>query len=144
TRALGSVLPTIRSRCVTVCCESPKLEGDLLAQQVNFELPWSRNLAEGVLEGFCDLADQTLKSHPMMALKLAEEFRGLTEKLEVTGDAARFKYARALELFGTILGLKDNAYRRFGTDIAEVHRRILGNCHSGYALDDLFIKLVSG
>jgi hypothetical protein len=143
TNAIGSVLPTIRSRCVTVCCESPVLQGDSLQSLVMYELPWSRDLPLEVLTGFCDLADQTRSSPPMMALKLAEEFRALTEKISVSNDAARHKYARALELFGTILGLKDDNYRRYGGDIAEVHRRILGNCHSGYALDDLFVRLLA-
>ncbi len=144
TNSIGSVLPTIRSRCVTVCCESPILESDSLQGRVMYELPWSRDLAPEVLSGFCELADQIRSSPPIMALKLAEEFRSLTEKIAVDNDSARLKYARALELFGTILGLEDNNYRRFGGDIAEVHRRILGNCHSGYALDDLFVKLILG
>ncbi|MEQ1821519.1 MAG: hypothetical protein ABL949_03330 [Fimbriimonadaceae bacterium] len=143
TRAVGSVLPTIRSRCVTVCCESPKLEGGTVEDRVKFELPWANDLAPEVFGGFCELADTLLSTQPMMALKLAEDFRSLTEGI-VPAEGARLKYARALELFGTILGLKSEQHRRFGSQIAEVHRRILGNCHSGYALDDLFIKLLKG
>lgn len=152
TGSVGSILPTILSRCVAVACELP---GDEEAATLGIDAdlwifaggaPGRAKLFqehERLYRGLMQFA-QTLRNRPQReALVAAESLRGLAEDLQKTHDLnARAANAETLELLGT-------AVRNFHPDwdapllIAEAHRRILGNANPAFVFDSLMTRILA-
>lgn len=154
TDTISRVPATIISRCLGVACETPS-EAD-----INLMFPQSKPedfvLSEGApgrLRTFLDHAEPyraiaefaaCLHSKgPADAIKVADEFRGICEKLEpVLRSGARAANAEALEVLAIALA-RDPAQRADWTaSVIETHRRVTGNAAAGIAFDALFTKLL--
>lgn len=140
TNSLGTMLGTIRSRCATLCCPTPISEGE---DWLHVALPWTRTIESATRERFEALAAATSHRNLADALKLSEELRNLADVLEPAEGGKRIAVSNALELFGTILVHNDPTHSLVGSEVAQASRRVLGNCHSNYVLDDLFLTLLT-
>jgi len=150
TNAVGSLLPTILSRCVAIACELPTVDerGDL-------NLPddlWSlANGAPGRTIRFSENAKayerllafaRGLRAQKKReALAAAEDFREIAESIQGE-QAARAANAEALELLGNAVAFYHPDWHDARREIAEAHRRILGNGNPGSTFDSLFTGLL--
>ena len=77
------------------------------------------------------------------ALALAEEFRSAADQLEKSlGSNARSANVEALRAFGTCVA-EIHHNPDWMTEIAEAHRRILGNGSAGLVLDAMFARILA-
>lgn len=84
THAIGRVLPTILSRCLTIACSKEKMPGGLsLVDRILYELPRYRRLAEKpeVLRRLVEIAEELPKTPPIGAFQLSERVRDIAEGL---------------------------------------------------------------
>lgn len=148
TDSVGSILPTILSRCLAVACEiAPKLEG--------YE-PWALDLAGGAPGRAIELIEFGAVYRPLFdfgmslsernrqeALIAAEEFAALADSLQAARKmGARAADAEALEVLATAYSLSPGKHSKGLKAIVEAHRRILGNGNAGSVFDALFATVL--
>jgi len=150
TSVVGSILPTILSRCVAVACELPHA-----AERAGIEASddlWE--LAQGapgrairfgkdreVFERLLAFARGLRARKQREALAVGEEFKGIADRLQ-EDQGARAANAEALELLGTALAIYHPDWHEGRRQIAEAHRRILGNGNAGSTFDALFTGML--
>lgn len=152
TGAVGSILPTILSRCVAIACELPEVDErkELKIDEDFWKLAQG---SPGLAKRFSEDADhyrrlltfaKNLKQRKKSeAISVNEEFRSIVEKIQ--GErAARAANAEALELLGVAVSIYHPGWHEAGREIAEAHRRILGNANSGLTFDALFTGILTG
>ncbi len=149
TESVGSILPTILSRCLAVACELPReVEG--------FE-PWALALAAGAPGRAREIQDLAGAYRPIYdfaeglagrgldeALVAAEEFDSLAESLqEARKLGARAANAEALEVLAAAYAATPGTNPDALHAIVEAHRRILGNANPSSVFDALFMRTLS-
>lgn len=153
TPSIGAVRPTILSRCLATACSLPTKE-ELKqvfpsASDLDFVLSESapgrlKQMAKS-LEHYRAIAHfaRSLVGKPgSSALTASEEFRGMAEKLEGKEGGQRAANAEALALFALVLTREPGLPAEWAQEVAEAHRRILGNASAGIVFDALFAKLL--
>lgn len=139
----SKLLPTIRSRCLTLFCAQETLEEELGRMESIFcggsapALNFIRKHAAGH-DALFEFFESLPASGPGSALKLAENFRKRCEKL---GHEGRDGLTHGLQLLGywaRATGICPDTCLA----IAECHRRVLGYASATYATDSLFLTLV--
>ena len=148
TESVGSLLPTILSRCLAVACEVPK---DI----AGFE-PWALRLAAGAPGRASELQEFSTEYRPLYdfalglssrpvseALVAAEEFSRMADALQAARKLnARAADAEALGVLASAYLLSPSADPIALQYMIETHRRILGNANSMSALDALFAAVL--
>ncbi len=144
TDTVGSILPTILSRCVAVACEVPAtLEG---------YPEWAVRLANGAPERAKELEEHGAAYLPIYEFAMAmpgrpiaegliaaEQFASLAERLQgVKKSGARAANAEALEVLAAAYAMAPNRRPEALQAIVECHRRVLGNANAGSSFDALF------
>ncbi|MBC8065378.1 MAG: hypothetical protein H7Y17_11140 [Chlorobia bacterium] len=149
TTSFRSLHPTIQSRCAAVVCEVPpdEAEGDTLwklADGAPGRVEQFRK-NESIYQAFWDLSTVLPARKKAEALKASESLRDLADALQkAEGLNARAANAEALELVGTALRHQYPAWHRARTEIAEAHRRIIGNGNAGFVFDLLMARILAG
>ena len=154
TTSVGTLLPTIRSRCLAVACALPEAS-ELKACHAEATTD-DLILAEGspgrlaeILqnpEPYRDLA-ALARSLPNRrraeALVLTESLRAVAERLEKTKNLnARAANAEVLALLAAWTARDPDANPRWTAILADAHRRILQNGNAGVVLDAAFAKML--
>jgi DNA polymerase-3 subunit delta' len=155
TEYLGSVMPTIVSRCLAIACTQPSIAqveermGPLSAEEVRLTggspglveraRQWPELYAE--LAGFFERLSGQL---PSAALALSEEFRELVDKLgDKTDQKGRAAQAEALRLLGAWLRSREEPMPQALAMVAEAHRRVTeGNASFGLLTDSLIAAIL--
>ncbi len=154
TTSVGTLLATIRSRCLAVACalptadtlraEHPEATADdlilaegapgRLAEILRDPVPY-RDLAE--------LARSLPKRRRAEALVLTERVRSLAERLEKSrGMNARAANAEAVAVLAAWTARDPDADPRWTATLADAHRRILGNGNATVVLDAAFARML--
>ena len=154
TTSVGTLLPTIRSRCLAVACALPT--ADALRAGNPTAQPDDLILAEGApgrLEEilrepgpYRDLAEFA-RSLPRRgraeALVLTERARAIAERLEKTkGCNARAANAETVALLAAWVARDPDADPRWTATLADAHRRILQNGNASVVLDAAFARML--
>lgn len=154
TNSVGSLLPTIRSRCLSVACALPDADELRLAHPE--ALPEDLIFAEGAPgrlaeilanpEPYRDLAElaRSLPSRRRAeALVVTERVRSIAERLEKTkGVNARAANAEVVALLATWVARDPNANPRWTAVLADAHRRIVQNGSNSVVLDAAFARML--
>lgn len=154
TDSVGSVLPTILSRCLAVACALP--EANELANLLPGADPTSIRLAEGApgrlktiatdaakFARIADFGKRLLKRAPTEALIAAEEFRTICDGIGALDDRnARSANAQGLALLAIYLAREPEADPEWTQAVTEAHRRILGNGNAAMVLEALFASML--
>lgn len=144
-RAIGRVLPTIISRCLTLPCEKPnKPTGLSFEDEVLYEVAQYRRLAEKpeVLRRLVEIVDELGKAPRHAALQFSERLRDIADDLPIGEDAARTKQAAALEIFAVMVRLRYPDRGDWLSETIEAHRRIVGNAVGGMVTDVMFARML--
>ena len=154
TTSVGSLLPTIRSRCLAVACALPT--ADVLKSAHPEATADDLILAEGAPgrleeilrapETYRDIA-ALARSLPgrrrAEALVLTERVRALAERLEKTkGCNARAANAEVVALLASWVARDPDANPRWTAVLADAHRRIVGNGNAAVVLDATFARML--
>lgn len=150
TPTVGSVLPTILSRCLAIACELPsdeersarfpEIDADAWALAANAPGRATRHREHADL--YVPIAEfaRNLPRRPRgAALALADEFRALAEPLAKARNLpTRTALGEALELLALAVVRSSDPDPEFAQRVVEAHRRIEGNANPGMTLDALF------
>jgi DNA polymerase III delta prime subunit len=146
TSAVRSLIPTILSRCLAVPCELPANEpsGNLAllargAPGLVRELGQHADLFESLV-AFAN----SLRSRPRSdALAASEELKGIAESYQKAAEKnARASNAEILELLGNAIQTMHPDWTEVGFEIAEAHRRVVGNASAGLVFDNLMARIL--
>ena len=154
TTSVGTFLPTIRSRCLSVACALPEAS-DLKANHPEAE-PGDLILAEGApgrleeilrnpepYRDLAALATSLPKRRRAEALVLTERTRAIAERLEkAKGCNARTANAEVLSLLAVWVARDPDANPRWTAVLTDAHRRIVQNGNAGVVLDAAFSKML--
>lgn len=154
TTSVGTLLPTIRSRCLAVACALP--EGSALREGHPEATADDLILAEGApgrlqeilrdpgpYRDLADLARSLPRRRRAEALVLTEAVRAIAERLEkAKGLNARAANAEAVALLAAWTARDPDADPRWTAILADAHRRILGNGNAGIVLDAAFARML--
>lgn len=146
TTSVGSILPTILSRCSAVACELPAESSDdplfLLAEGSPGRLAdFQRH--EAAYRGIWQFAETLPKRGRAEALVASETLRDLSDTLQkTTGQNARASHAETLELLGIALKNLHPEWHGARQEIAEAHRRTLGNANAAFVMDGLMARIL--
>lgn len=144
TDAVGRILPTVLSRCLTIPCDLPSLEVRQAAGKAFVVVPqFADRLGEAGFEAFESFVASWSQVSPVAALRLAERLEELAERLDTRDGTDRQSVADALELCATLCARTYPDRPNWTQEIIAAHRRILGNVHAGRVLDALFTKLLA-
>ena len=155
TDAVGTILPTILSRCLAVACEAPSQDEivsafpDATADEIR--------LAEGVpgrvrtvmarralYERLVKFARRLPKRTPSEALVASEEFQSILEGFQSIHDGGvRAANAEALDALAIFFAREPSCPSSWTQKIIEAHRRIVGNGAASLILDALFTGLLT-
>lgn len=148
TTAVGSLLPTILSRCLAIACELPagsnsqdllELAGGGVPGRVE-EL----RRAESQVRSIAELATKLPRLERASALETADRFAALADALqEATGVNARTADSEALEILANVYGQLPEHRPEYLLQMVEAHRRIIGNGSPGLIFDALFCAILS-
>jgi DNA polymerase III delta prime subunit len=146
TTSVGSILPTILSRCSAVACELPDESSEdplfLLAEGSPGRLQDFQK-HESAYRGIWQFAETLPKRTRAEALLASETLRDLSEALQkATGQNARASHAETLELLGVALKNLHPAWNQARQEIAEAHRRTLGNANASFVMDGLMARIL--
>ncbi len=152
TDSIGSVIPTILSRCLVVSCEmaiSSEIKRLGMAENEDFI-----RLAEGApgkLKVFAakpepyrrlaHFAKTLRKRAPREALSASEEFKSICDSLD--SKVVRVGHTEGLALLATYLAREPHVDPRWTRVIAETHRRVRSNAQAGISFDALFARLLT-
>lgn len=140
TNDLGSLLPTIRSRCACVVCEK-EIEALDSDAAVFADTPEARRFIEESPEPYAKLAAvfaEFNKHGKPAALRLAEDIRSASEQLaKTTGWPARTANAEAARCLARWLVVKRPDHPEAAIRAAEAHRLIEANGSASLIFDQL-------
>jgi hypothetical protein len=151
--ALSRILPTIRSRCMSVSCpfpmaqEMPETVNEHLADISDGSLGEMKRIAEKpeIYEAVYSFASTLQSRQPYEALASADEFRKICERWADAYDiAARKAQTEALAQFARYIMKLRPDQPNWIQSIAEVHRRIQQNAHPLATFDALFAEMLLG
>jgi DNA polymerase-3 subunit delta' len=147
TSNIGAVLPTIISRCLSVACELPLPGSKAEAMEILSEnAPGRRVHIEQHKEAYLAIHAIAANLHnepAIRALALAEEFRNAADLLEKSLHSnARTANVEALRAFGTCIA-EVHRNPEWMSEIAEAHRRIVGNGSAGLVIDAMFARMLA-
>jgi DNA polymerase-3 subunit delta' len=146
TTAIGSLLPTIRSRCLSIHCALPEQDCHTAEDAEWMVRASNRSPVERerfrthreIFEQVALLVDGRVEQVPRSGIVASETLLTLAQKLsDATGDPLRKSQADVLDVFGRLMRHEDCS-PAFRLRIAEAHRRILGNGQAGLIFDALF------
>lgn len=146
THAIGRVMPTILSRCLTVACtKGLQPEGLSLIDQVLYDLPRYRPLAAKpeILRRLVEIVEELPKTPPIGAFQLSERVRDIADGLPLGEDSARTKQAAAIEILTALIRIMHPDRGDWIAEMLEAHRRIVGNAVGGIALDRAFMDMLA-
>lgn len=135
TTAVGSLPPTIVSRCVSVPCEAPPHPQGATPG----EMEWDERHPDAVaaIRSAAQLAGKS-----QWALRASDDVRGAADLIEEAGGlGAREAQAKALERLGREFSLVGSG--RWNARVAETHRRVEGNGSFALNVDALFAGLAN-
>ncbi len=147
TTSVGSLPPTILSRCVAIACEI----GESADQE-----RWVLDAAQGtpgrireILEhehayrAIAEFAQSLPRMHVHEALSASDRFAALADALQQALDCnARTADAEALEVLASVYGGLPDHRPGALLEMADAHRRIVGNANPGLVFDALFAKVL--
>ena len=147
TAASGRIIPTIRSRCVLIPCDSPELPEGFASELAGgssavYDALTTPDFADFLadMERFVERSERSSRPE---AIALADAFMDLAERYVAlaTGGEERLRRAEFVRLFANIAGKRAAASSKW-SDILDrvivVHRTLLGNVNAGYLADWLF------
>ncbi len=154
TTSVGTLLLTIRSRCLAVACALPS--ADLLRTSHPEATADDLILAEGApgrldeilrepgpYRDLADLARSLPTRRRAEALVLTERVRAIAERLEkAKGVNARAAQAETLALLAAWVARDADADPRWTALLADAHRRILQNGNATIVLDAAFARML--
>lgn len=154
TTSIGSVLPTILSRCLAVACSLPTQE-ELRGIFPEAEADDMR-LAEGApgklrailrhpeqYRQIATFGKELSRLTAADALVVSDNFKSVCERLGKVEDmGARGANAEGLALLATFLAREPGADPRWAQWCVEAHRRILGNGGASIVFDGLFTRIL--
>jgi len=154
TDSVGSILPTILSRCLAVACEAPS--GTELASAFPDATPDEIRFAEGtpgrlrtvverreLYRNLLQFAQQLPHRSPGEALIASEAFQGIVEGFQIKESGVRAANAEALDALAIYFAREPSCPPTWPQQIIEAHRRIVGNGGSAIVLDALFCGLLA-
>lgn len=150
TSASGRILPTIRSRCVLIPCDSPALPAGFAAELSGGSPIVYEALAGEDCAGFAlemeKLADRVERARPAEAISLSEDFLELAERYtQLRGESEeRLRRAEFVRLFANVAGSRSAAsqcWRGLLDRSIVAHRSLLGNVNATYLADWLFTSV---
>jgi len=154
TDTVGSLLPTILSRCLGVACEAPSEEDlarafpDATADEIRLSggAPGRMTVVISKRELYARLlhfARQLPSRRLGEALVASEEFQAICSAFQSADDApARATQAELLSALATFYAREPSAPQAWTHLIIEAHRRILGNGGASIVFDALFAALL--
>jgi len=154
TTSVGSLLATIRSRCLSVACALP--EADELRMAHPEALPEDLIFAEGAPGRLAEilahpgpyrelavLARSLPTRRRAEALVVTEQLRSIAERLEkAKGCNARAANAEVVSLLATWVARDPDANPRWTAVLADAHRRIVQNGSNTVVLDAAFARML--
>lgn len=153
TDAIGSVLPTIRSRFLCVQCDVPlarEFGGDAELEEIGIALNATPGLAMEIdrradrYRALYRFARNLNARRVEEAVAVSDEFKALCEGLrESKEDTARGAYAEGVGVLAAFLLALGQGPRSSGP-LADVHRAILGNGSASILLDAFFMRYLLG
>ena len=146
TTSVGSLPPTILSRCTAIACELPEVDSQeplwLLADGSHGlyqELSADPENYMGLWELARTLRHQRLHS----ALRISEELRAIADQIQKKSDSnSRSANADVLELLAIALKKLHPDWATAQQAVVEAHRRIQGNGNAGLVFDRLLTELL--
>ncbi|MDX2065742.1 MAG: hypothetical protein SFX74_08385 [Fimbriimonadaceae bacterium] len=153
TPSIGSILPTILSRCLSLACPVPAQAqlGDVLLgidpvlHGLAMLAPETRAQLRAQPEAFRDLvqfADRLPTAGPRTALVLAEQFRALIERVGKAMGLEKKGAAFTLELLALLTARNPDAPGEWAQHMTETHRRIRQSGNVDILTDALFIRIM--
>ena len=154
TDSVGSLLPTIISRCLAAACEAPSEEE--LRQAFPNATPDQIRLSEGTPGRIRNIEERQAAYDRLLAfarslphrkkgeaLVATEEFLSISEQFKANADTtARAAQAAALDSLATFFAREPGIPPHWTHLIIESHRRILGNGQAGIVYDALFTAML--
>jgi hypothetical protein len=156
TDSVGSILPTILSRCLAVACEAPTRQElserfpDASPDQVRFAegTPGRLQTVEArkqIYERIAAFGRGLAKRHPGEALVAAEELLAISDSLQSAMDgSARAAHTELLDALAIFFAREPGAPPQWPQLIAEAHRRIVGNGGASVVFDALLAAMLLG
>lgn len=154
TTSVGTLLPTIRSRCLAVTCalpsttelqaSRPEATGDDLALSEGAPGRLDEILSEpGPYRDLAAFARELPRRRRAEALVLTERLRSIAERLEkARGINARAANAESVALLASWVARDAQANPEWTSILADAHRRILGNGSPAIVLDAAFARML--
>jgi len=154
TDSVGSLLPTIISRCLAIACESPTEEEirtsfpSATADQIRFAEGAPGRLQQmakkqDAYERLASFARRLPHRKKSEALVAAEEFQQIAELFKESKDSSvRTANADALDALAIFCAREPGMNPRWTHLVIEAHRRILGNGGAPIVFDALFSSML--
>ncbi len=155
TDTVGSLLPTILSRCLSVACEAPskaEIESrfpDATPEEIRFAEGTPGRLSTVIAhrelyERLFQFAQRLPSRKPGEALVASEEFQSIAEGFQTASDSgARAANAEALDALAIFFAREPSCPPHWTHQIIEAHRRIVGNGGASIVFDALFTAMLS-
>jgi len=155
TNSVGSLLPTILSRCLAVACESPGVSElqsafpDATQDEIRLSEGTPGRLTtmtqrREVYLRLLEFARRLPNRHVGEALVASEEFASIAEAFQVNSEVnARAANAEALDALATFFAREPTAPPHWTHLIINAHRRILGNGGPSIVFDALFTAMLA-
>jgi DNA polymerase-3 subunit delta' len=153
TPSIGSILPTILSRCLSLACPAPA--HDQLGATLGGIDPQLHGLASIAPETriaiqsnpapFLELAQFAARlpeAGPRTALVLSEQFRGIIERVAKAMGLEKKGAALTLELLALLTARNANAPGEWAQHMTETHRRIRQSGNVDILTDALFVRIM--
>ncbi len=154
TESVGSILPTILSRCLAVACEAPT-EQELTSKFPDATLG-ERRIAQGTAGRLSTVlsrrdfygrlihfAEKLSTRGPREALAASEEFQSIVERIHAPDSSVRAANAEALDALALYFARDSGCPPSWTQQIIEAHRRIVANGGGSIVLDALFTSLLA-
>jgi DNA polymerase-3 subunit delta' len=149
TSEIGSVLPTIRSRCLNVACELPATDpaaaDSATMQKLAAGSPGQyQQLMEvrPVIEELERWLDDLSVAPPVAAIQLAERLAAMADEIQkIEGTTARFADARVLSYLAPLLAQNALFPPEAIQGVLATHRAIIGNANPTISMDALVTSL---
>lgn len=146
TTTVGSLPPTILSRCSAVACELPDERKDDPMWKLAEGAPgrYQEFLQhEAVYRGLWQFAETLPQRGRMEALVAAESLKGIADSLQkATESNARSANAETLELLAIALRHLHPDWHLARHETIETHKRVIGNGNAGLLYDALMTRIL--
>ena len=147
TTASGRIIPTIRSRCVLIPCDSPELPKGFAGELAGGSLMFHEALSSPEFADFLAAMERFVErfeaASQTEAIALADAFLDLADQfvaLRADGED-RLKRAEFVRLFANVAGSRAAGSARWSGILDRsivMHRTLLGNVNAAYLADWLF------